>query len=181
MVEFWDILDENRNKTGRLHERGKPMQQGDCHLVVHIWVMNNKGEFLISKRSPDVTGWAGMWQTTSGSAVAGDDSLTTALKETAEEIGVTLNPKNGQLFKQFEAPHTINKGSVFYDAWLFKQEIDISSIVLQPDETCDSMWADQEKIRQMIRDNVFISEKRVYPYLDELFAFCGNCDIPDDR
>jgi len=22
MAELWDILDENRNKTGRLHERG---------------------------------------------------------------------------------------------------------------------------------------------------------------
>ena len=50
MIELWDILDENGNITGRLHERGKPMVEGDYHLVVHVWIMNHKGEFLISKR-----------------------------------------------------------------------------------------------------------------------------------
>jgi len=169
MAELWDILDENGDKTGRLHERGKPMQQGDYHLVVQIWIMNSKGNFLISKRSPSTTGWAGMWQTTGGSAVAGDDSLTTALKETVEEIGITLDPKNGQLFKHYKTPHT--KDNTFYDVWLFRQDVDISTIALQPDETCDAMWASKETIKQMVIENTFISEE-TYPYLDELFYFC---------
>jgi len=171
MAELWDILDENRNKTGRLHERGKPMNAGDYHLVVQIWLMNSKGEFLISRRSPGTTGWAGMWQTTGGSAVAGDDSLATALKETNEEIGVVLDPKNGQLFKQYMLPHTNDKGGAFYDVWLFRQEVDIASVVLQPDETCDARWASKEQIRQMIDEGIFISEE-AYPYIDELFYFC---------
>lgn len=170
-MELWDILDENGNKTGRLHERGKPMQQGDHHLIVQIWIMNNNGEFLISKRSLGITGWAGMWQTTGGSAVAGDDSLTTAIKETSEEIGVTLDPKNGQLFKHYKTPHSNDKGIAFYDVWLFRQEADISTITLQPDETCDAMWASKDKIKQMVDENTFISEE-AYPYLDELFYFC---------
>jgi serine/threonine-protein kinase len=36
MAELWDILDINRNKTGRLHERGKPMDAGDCHFIVQV-------------------------------------------------------------------------------------------------------------------------------------------------
>lgn len=31
-----------------------------------------------------------MWETTGGSAVAGDDSLTAALRETKEELGIDL-------------------------------------------------------------------------------------------
>ena len=172
MAELWDVLDENRNKTGRLHERGKLMKTGDYHLVVHIWIVNSKGEFLVSKRTSGITGWAGMWQTTGGSAVAGDDSLKTALKETSEEIGVALDPKNGQLFKQYDLPHTGDNGSAFYDVWLFRQDIDISTVVFQPDETCDAIWVNKEKINKMIAEGIFIPPNEAYPYLEELFYFC---------
>ena|GEM_PF-614313 len=171
MAELWDILDASGHKTGRLHERGTPMNAGDYHLVVHVWIMNRDGHFLISKRTPGITGWAGLWQTTGGSAVAGDDSLTTALKETSEEIGVALDPKNGRLFKRYHSPHTNDSGGAHYDVWLFRQEIDLSAVVFQPDETCGAMWASREMIRQMVDEGVFMPDE-AYPYLDELFRFC---------
>ena len=167
MAELWDVLDENGVRTGRVCERG-PMKPGDYHLVVHVWIMNSKGEFLISKRTPNKT-FPGMWECTGGSAISGDDSLTTALKETREELGITLVPKNGQLFKTFQRD-SIGSGD-FADVWLFRQEADISGITLQPDETCDAMWADREKINRMIGEGSFIG-RDIFPYLDELFYFC---------
>ena len=111
MAELWDVYDINRNKTGRLHERGKLMNAGDCHLIVQVWIMNSKGEFLISKQSKQ-TGWhKGIWMTTGGCAVTGDDGLTAALRETKEELGIDLNPKNGQLFKQYSEPHINDDGT----------------------------------------------------------------------
>jgi len=41
MSELWDVLDIDGNKTGRIHERGKPMQKGEGHLVVLIWILNS--------------------------------------------------------------------------------------------------------------------------------------------
>ena len=114
---------------------------------------------------------SGKWQTTGGHAVAGDDSLATALKETVEELGITLNPLNGQLFKRYiETEHN------FCDVWLFKQEINIANVVLQPDETCDAMWADKSKIMQMIDDGSFRPTSS-YPYLKELFHFCKEAKL----
>ena len=162
--EVWDVLDAEGNKTGRYHERGKPMNAGDCHLIVHVWIMNNNGEFLIQKR-PECK-----WETVGGCAISGDDGLSAALRETNEELGVNLIPKNGQLFKQYSEPHINDDGTAFFDIWIFRQDVDVSTVVLQPDETCDAMWASKEKIKQMIDDNTFISEG--YPYLDELFYFC---------
>ncbi|MCL2603619.1 MAG: NUDIX domain-containing protein [Defluviitaleaceae bacterium] len=151
MAEFCDIYDINRNKTGRLHERGKPdMKEGDCLLAVIVWVMNSKNEFLISKRS-DSRWKSGMWQSTSGCAVAGDDSLTAALREVKEELGVTLDPSNGQMFKQH------NGDGLLFDEWLFCQEFDINDVVLQPDETCDAMWASRERISELIVENNFMN------------------------
>lgn len=103
MAEFWDIVDEHGNKTGNLHERGKPMQKGEYHLSISIWIFNSKGEFLISKRTPTQIA-PNMWETTGGSAIAGEDSRAAALRETSEELGITLIPENGQLFKSYTYP-----------------------------------------------------------------------------
>ena len=45
MIEYWDIYDENRNKTGRIHRRGDEMQSGDYHLVIHVCIFNSKNEW----------------------------------------------------------------------------------------------------------------------------------------
>jgi len=168
MIELWDIYDINRNKSGRFHERSKPMKTDDYHLVVNVWIINSKGEFLISKRDSIVAN--GMWQATGGAAVAGDDSLTTALKEVQEELGIKLDALSGFLFKQYRFSHISFAGNAHCDMWLFRQDIDISSVVLQPGETCDAMWASKEIIKHMIDENSFMSEW--YPYLDELFEYC---------
>jgi len=172
MAELWDVLDENGNKIGRLHERGKPMKAGEGHLVVQIWIMNSKREFLISKRSLGVGWWDGMWHTTGGCAIAGDDSLSATLRETKEELGVAINPKNGKLFKQYSEPRISDDGFVALHVWIFRQEVDIESVTFQPDEICDVMWADKEQIRKMIDEGIFIPPEEAYPYIDELFDFC---------
>jgi 8-oxo-dGTP pyrophosphatase MutT (NUDIX family) len=92
-IELWDVLDENGNATSRFHERGKPMNKGEYHLEVSVWIENDNGEYLISQRSPNKT-FPNMWECTGGSAVAGDGSLTTALKEAKEELGIILEPQN---------------------------------------------------------------------------------------
>ena len=177
MAEFWDILDENGNTTGRLHERGhivtNVLKQGEYHLVVHVWVMNTKNEFLISKRTPNKS-YPNMWECTGGSAVAGDDSITTAIKEVREELGVTLEPQNGQLFKRYIRAYQNGSGD-FIDVWLFHQEINLSCVTFQPNETCDAALADKTKIEHMIDDGTFLG-REIFPYLDELFCFCGGMD-----
>jgi len=153
LVELWDILDKNGNITGRVHERGKPMNEGDYHLEVCVWIENDKGEYLISQRSPNKA-FPNMWECTGGSAIAGDDSLTTALKEAKEELGIILEPQSGRIIW-----HHLLCGNVhchgLVDVWLFRQNIDISTIVLDPNETCNAMWASRDEINYMIDNGTF--------------------------
>lgn len=166
MTEFWDIVDENGNKTGRLHQRGKSMQKGEYHLSVSVWILNSNGEFLISKRTSTRTS-PNMWETTGGSAIAGEDSLTAVLREAKEELGITFDPRNGRLFKCYTYPHSSGDGSAYINVWIFRQEVDISTVVLQPEETCDAIWASKEKIKQMIEDGAFTG----FSYINELFEY----------
>jgi 8-oxo-dGTP pyrophosphatase MutT (NUDIX family) len=109
-----------------------------------------------------------MWECQGGSAIAGDDSLTTALKEVKEEVGISLVPKNGRLFKRLRRDYPSGGGD-FLDIWIFKQDVNIADVVLAPDETCDVMLADVAKIEQMIDKGIFVG-RDVLPYLDGLFA-----------
>ena len=173
MTELWDVLDENGNKTGRLHERGKPMLTGEFHLVVHVWIMNHKGEFLISKRTPNKS-FPGQWEMTGGCAIVGDDSLSAALREVREEIGVTLLPENGRSLMRLQRPHSEDPGWYYMDVWLFRQDVDLSSVVLQPGETCDAMWADKSTINRMMDEGTFIGQD-IFSYIEDLFAVCEEC------
>lgn len=166
MAELWDIIDESGNVTGRLHERGKPMNKGDYHLEIYVWIENEKGEYLISQRSPNKSK-PNMWECTGGNAVAGDDSLTTALKEVREELGITLDPKKGQMIKHL-IPCENPECHGLIDVWLFRQNADISSVILAPDETSNEMWASRDKINRMIDEGTFTTWG-LYTYIDELF------------
>jgi 8-oxo-dGTP pyrophosphatase MutT (NUDIX family) len=121
-IELWDIYDKDGNKTGRLHERGKPMASGDCHLIVHVWKHNGKGEWLIDKRTPryDRSDLDLKWETTGGCAVAGDDSLTAALRETKEELGIVLDPMKGLRFSR-TLRRARERHTMIEDVWVFER------------------------------------------------------------
>jgi len=148
--EIWDVYDSNRRLTGRTHRRIDPLPEGDYHLVVFVWLRNSKGEYLISKRAPN-KGYPNMWENTGGSAVAGDDSLSAAVREIKEEIGLDVNPENGKLIKS-----SISEDS-FLDVWLFQQDFDINDVVLQENETVDAKYATLDEIQCMIENGEFIS------------------------
>ena len=164
MAELWDIVDANGQKTGRFHERGKPMNPGDYHLSVSVWIVNGQGEFLISKRSPDARA-GNMWETTGGSAVAGEDAITAALREVKEELGVSLDAGKGELYKSYTYPHSSGDGAAYITVWIFRQEVDLADVILQPGETCDVMWASADVIRGLVREGNFIA----FDYLEDLF------------
>ncbi|UQZ35671.1 NUDIX hydrolase [Paenibacillus sp. PK3_47] len=161
-MELWDVLDGYGNKTGRTVERGKPMKQDEYHLVVHVWIQNSDGEFLITKRTPNKT-FPNMWETTGGSAITGDNSIQAALREVKEETGIDLTPANGYCLFRFKRQHY--KFPDFVDVWLFKEDIDINKVVYQPDEVCGAKWATPTQIRTMISSGEFVD----FTYIEEIF------------
>ena len=96
-AEIWDLYDENRELLGKDHVRGEQLPIDGYHLVVHVWIRNSKGEYLISQRSANRPTFPLMWECVGGSVVKGEDSLQGAIREVKEEVGVDLNPESGQV------------------------------------------------------------------------------------
>ena len=148
--EIWDVYDSERNLTGRTHRRIDPLKPGDYHLVVFIWLRNSEGEYLISKRAPN-KGYPDLWENTGGSAIAGDDSITAAVREVKEEVGLDVKPENGKCIL------SLQREDSFFDVWLFDQDFDINDVVLQENETVDAKYATLDEIAEMITKNEFVS------------------------
>lgn len=168
MSELWDVLDKNRNLTGKTIYRSEfPNKADEYHLVVHIWIKNKNKEWLISKRTANKTEPL-KWAFTGGSVLAGETGLQGALREVKEELGIDLVTENGTLYKSFRR----DMHQDFCDVWIFEHECDINDIVLQEDETCDAMWATKQTIRDMIADNRFIrlnNTQYAYDLIDDAF------------
>lgn len=149
--ELWDIYDAQRRPTGRTHRRGDALHRGDYHLVVHVWMRNKEGNYLLTKRSPN-KGFPNLWESTGGSALSGEDSLTAALREVEEETGLVLIPENGRIIHRFSGVdyHT--------DVWLFEQDFRLDDVRLLEGETCDKMYASPSDILALEQ------QRRLVPY-----------------
>lgn len=161
--EIWDIYDENRVLTCRKHRRGDYLANGDYHLVVHVWMLSSEGKFLLTKRSPN-KGFPNMWETTGGSALSGDDSLTAAIREVQEETSLKLDPERG------EVVHTYRGTDYITDVWLFRQDFDLADVVLLDGETCDVMYASADELLKLRQDGLLVP----FSYLDKLLALISD-------
>lgn len=52
-MKKWDLYTKYREKTGEEHIRGEEIPEGLYHLVVHVWIRNSRGEYLLSRRAAD--------------------------------------------------------------------------------------------------------------------------------
>lgn len=144
-MELWDILDENGNPKGYTHRRGKPVADGDYHLVVEVFVTTPDKRLVLTRRHPDKP-YGDSWEITGGSAVAGEDSLTAAQRELAEETGINLPKSAFEFRKTFVGNHAIYH---FYHA---EADVSADDIVLQENETVGARIVTAEEFKQLASD-----------------------------
>lgn len=163
-MEIWDLYDENRRLTGKTHIRGQEIPKDCYHLVVHVWIRNEKGEYLISQRSASRPTYPLMWECVGGSVIAGEDSYTGALRETAEEVGIDLSESEGRVI--FSKTRGAINGKFFgdiMDVWLFRFDGEASLERATTDEVSEVKWMKREDIEALYR------EKKLVPTLEYFF------------
>lgn len=148
--EIWDLYNEKRELTGRDQIRGEEIPQGYYHLVVHVWIRNSKGKYLISQRSADRPMLPLKWECVGGSALKGEDSLEAALRETKEEVGLELSPDDGRIV--FSMVGRVVNGVRFsdiVDVWLFEYDGTVDLDKATTKEVAQTAWLDREEIKEL--------------------------------
>lgn len=162
IIETWDIYDKNGNKTGKTVIRGEKLKEGDFHLVVHIWIRNNKGEYMIQKRADHLEYLPSIWATTGGSAIEGEDSQTAAIREVEEELGIRPNIENMKKKKRIFMKNSI------VDIWFILQDFSLNDITFCKEEVSAVKWVDKITLKEMIKSGIF------YDYGEEYFRYIFN-------
>lgn len=164
MEELWDLYDENRIITGKKHVRGVQLPLGAYHVVVEVWTLNKEGKLLLTQRHPDKP-FALKWECSGGSVIAGEDSITGAIRELSEEVGITVTPKDLSLL------HTTQFRDRFYDTYITIQDIRLEDLILQKEEVVDVKFVTYEELIDLWKKGVVVPRERFNLYRKELEQF----------
>ncbi len=150
-MEILDIYDENKIKTGKTAKRGEKLGKGEYRFAVHVCIFNSDGKMLIQQRAKNKDGWSSMWDITAGGSVLSGETSSEAIeRELFEELGIRHSFKNIR-------PHmTYSFSEGYNDIYIIKEDIDLGSLKLQPEEVEAVKWADAEEIVSMIDNGEFI-------------------------
>jgi len=143
-VEFNDVYDENRQRTGKLHRRGTRWNDGEYGLIVCVWVYDGRGNLLLTRRAPGKS-FAGTWENSGGAAKAGENSLQAIRRELFEETGIAAEESEFELLCSDRDSH------MFYDFYCLRKDVPLRSIKLLPGETDAVQWASFAQVRELIR------------------------------
>lgn len=148
--EIWDLYTERRELTGAEQIRGEKIPEGYYHLVVHVWIRNSKGAYLISQRSEDRPTDPLKWECVGGSALKGEDSLAAALRETEEEVGIKLFPEDGTVLSSMVG-RIVNgvRFSDIVDVWLFRSDGPVNLASATTKEVAQTKWMKIPEIKEL--------------------------------
>ena len=163
-MELWDLYDEQRRLVGTDHIRGEELPDGCFHLVVHVWIKNSKGEYLISQRAADRPTYPLLWECVGGSVLKGETSLQGALREVKEEVGLDLEGSTGKIiFTKTRKVVDRVKCNDIMDVWQFPYEGEAHLELATTREVAQTRWASYQEIQQLWEQKLFV------PTLDYFF------------
>ena len=153
MEEYFDVLDEFGNKTGKKKLRSLVHRDGDFHKAVHIWIYNSNGDILLQRRAPNKDSNPNKLDIScAGHLSAGDDSLTGALREIKEELNLDIKPDDLHFIKTLrkDSKHTgtfIN--NEFADLYIVRTDKNIEDMKFQEEEISEIMYVPYKKFKEM--------------------------------
>ena len=146
-MEYLQLFDEKHNPIDESVKRSEKhnLPNGKYYMCSIIFIENNKGEFLMQKTSVRKQSCIA---TPGGHVTYGDTPLDTIIRECKEEMGLALN-------NDIKVVSIDKDDDMFLTTYYIKMEVDINSLVLQPEEVENVNWYTKEEIEEFINKNEF--------------------------
>ena len=166
-MEKWDIFTKEGLKTGYTKFRKESLLETEYHLVVRIWIVNHKGEILLSRRGRKKRG-ALLWECTGGSVLSGETQREAINREIQEELGIDISGEKGicMVNERRDEHHD------FYEVWLFRKDINISEVTIDGEEVIDVKWVSIDEFNDMLVKNELMPTLSNFPMLYKKYVIC---------
>ena len=156
-MEYWDIYDANKQRTGRTMKRNDwCLKDGEYHLSVLGVVARPDGKYLITKRVMTKAWAPGWWEVSGGAAQAGEDSADAVLREVREETGLDVSQAKGGYVFTYHRENPGEGDNYFVDVYRFELDFTEDDLQLQTEETDGYRLATADEIRALAGEGIFL-------------------------
>lgn len=172
MQEMIDWLNEAGKKIGVVG-RNIAHKDGLWHKSVHVWVVNDKGQVLLQHRCKEKRFFPSKWDCAfAGHVDAGENSLSTAIREGKEELGLKFHEEEFEFLCNIKDSLVWQEliSNEFVDVYLVRKNIGISQICMQKEEVDEIKWVNIDKFFHLIEscdDNFILHAREEYDKLKE--------------
>ena len=155
--EMADVLDDKGNKTGQTMTETEIHEKGIPHRTADVYILNDKGEIFLQKRSPSVIVFPNVFYLSAGGHLsAGETSEEAVVRETREEIGVVYAPRDLIHLGEAKDTQAFNDGKYvihhFTDTYLIKDNLSREMIHIDHNEVSDFMWIPWREFESNIKN-----------------------------
>ena len=156
MEEKFDVLNELGEFTGEIATRDECHKKGLWHRAVYAFIIDDKGNILLQKRSKNKKLWPNMLDVTVGGHVdAGEFGRQALIREVKEELGIEIKDDD---VKYLIGSTSINEqGDIinkhYNECYLITKNIDISDIKIQKEEISEVRYFSKDELLKRISNN----------------------------
>ena len=156
-MEYWDIYDEKKQRTGRTMKRNDwNMKPDEFHLTVLGVLKRLDGRYLITQRKLDKEWGAGWWEVPGGGVQAGEDSADAILREIQEETGLDVSKAEGGLLFSYRRENIKEGDNYFVDVYRFTMDFTEADVTVQQEEVKGFEIAGPAEIEKYGKEGIFL-------------------------
>lgn len=147
-MENHELVDINGNKTGKVltHIEARDpnnVPNGYYISVVGVVIINNNNEILLQKRSRFKRANPSKWGICGGKVNLGETTLDASVRETLEEIGISLNKEDLKLLSMDTTEKT------HFTVYYIRKDVDINKCKLQTEELEEVKYFKIEELQDL--------------------------------
>ncbi len=149
-MELVDIVDENNKLTGQVEDRWVAYNKGLWRRTVSCWIINEKGEILLQKRTANKLKNPNKWAKTGGQVDSGETVEEAIFREVKEELGIEI-PK--EQIKVVDIYKSNDKNKRFGYNFIFVVNCKIKDYILQKEEVAEVKYVTIEDMELIKKEN----------------------------
>ena len=156
-MEFWDIYNEKKEKTGQTMKRNDwNMKPDEFHLTVLGVLQRPDGRYLITRRRMDKEWAAGWWGGPGGKVGGGKVSKDAIIREIKEENGSEECLFVDSYAFSYKRINPEEKNNYFVDIYKFILDFDDKDIKVQDKEVSEFSIATIDEVKQYAKQGIFL-------------------------
>lgn len=151
-MEYIDIFDENNRLIREKKEKQQAHKDGNFHRTAHVWILNDKDELLLQKRSASKKTYPNCWDISgAGHIRSGESVLEGAIRELKEELSVVIQDKDLEYITTIK--NTKNpKNMEFQYVYLLNCNKQINEYIFTDEEVSEVKYVYYKDLEKMVEN-----------------------------